>query len=70
LCAKGLNEKNIHKMFPVYVGKRLSRKAAHNWVEKLYQGRLKVADNARQVAEVAETRVKKLYAAGFHALAK
>jgi hypothetical protein len=31
--AKVLNAKDIHKeMFPVYGGKRLSRKAVHNWV--------------------------------------
>jgi hypothetical protein len=36
LWAKGLNAKDIHKeMFPVYNGKCLSRKAVHNWVEKL-----------------------------------
>jgi hypothetical protein len=35
LLAKGLNAKDIHKeMFPIYDGKRLSRKAVHNWVEK------------------------------------
>jgi hypothetical protein len=29
--AKGLNAKDIHKeIFPVYAGKRLSRKAVHN----------------------------------------
>jgi hypothetical protein len=33
LCAKGLKANDIHKeMFPVYGGKCLSRKAAHNWV--------------------------------------
>jgi hypothetical protein len=33
LWAKGLNAKDIHEeMFPVYVGKCLSRKAVHNWV--------------------------------------
>jgi hypothetical protein len=33
LWTKGLNAKDIHKeMFPVYVGKCLSRKAVHNWV--------------------------------------
>jgi hypothetical protein len=32
---KGLNAKDIHKeMFPVYVGKCLSRKAVHSWIEK------------------------------------
>jgi hypothetical protein len=33
LCTKGLNAMDIHKeMFPVYVGKCISRKAVHNWV--------------------------------------
>jgi hypothetical protein len=33
LGIKGLNAKDINKeMFPVYNGKCLSRKAAHNWV--------------------------------------
>jgi hypothetical protein len=36
LLAKGLSAKDIHKeMFHVYGGKCLSRKAVHNWVEKL-----------------------------------
>jgi hypothetical protein len=48
LWAKGLSEKNIHdEMFPFYYGKCLSRKAVHNWVEKLSQGRSKVADETR-----------------------
>jgi hypothetical protein len=34
-------------MFPVYGGKYLSRKAVHNWVEKLSQGRSKVAVDSR-----------------------
>jgi hypothetical protein len=46
LLAEGLNAKDIHKgMFPAYVGKCLSRKAVHNWVEKFSHGRLKVADD-------------------------
>jgi hypothetical protein len=33
LLTKGLNAKDVHKeMFPVYVGKCLSRKAFHSWV--------------------------------------
>jgi hypothetical protein len=33
LWAKGLNAKDIHKeLFPLYLGKCLSRKAVHNWV--------------------------------------
>jgi hypothetical protein len=59
LWAKGLNAKDIHKeSFPVYDGKCLLRKAVHNWAEKLYQGRSKVADDAQPDAEVAETTVK------------
>jgi hypothetical protein len=42
-------------MFPVYGEECLSRKAVHNWVEKLSQGRSKVADDAQPGAEVAET---------------
>jgi hypothetical protein len=35
IWAKRLNAKDIHKeMFPLYGGKCLSHKAAHNWVEK------------------------------------
>jgi hypothetical protein len=45
-------------MFPVYGGKYLSRKAFHNWVEKFSEGPTKIADDARPVAEVAETTVK------------
>jgi hypothetical protein len=38
LWAKGLNAKDIHKeMLPVYGRKCLSRKAVHNWVQKLSQ---------------------------------
>jgi hypothetical protein len=32
--------------FPVYGGKCLSCRTVHSWVEKLTQGRLKVADDA------------------------
>jgi hypothetical protein len=65
LWAKGLDAKDIHKeRFPVYGGKCLSRKAVHNWVEKSSQGRSKVADDARQVAEVAETTVKSVLCCG------
>jgi hypothetical protein len=57
-------------MFLVYGGKCLSLKAVRNWVEKYSQGRWKVADDARPGAEVAETRVKNFYAAGFDVLVK
>jgi hypothetical protein len=47
LWAKECNAKDIHKkMFPVYGGKCLSRKAVHSWVEKFSQGRSKFADDA------------------------
>jgi hypothetical protein len=66
LWAKGLNANDIHKeMFPVYGGKCLSHKAFYNWVEKFSQGRSKDADDARPVAEVAETTVKRLLCCGF-----
>jgi hypothetical protein len=56
LWSEELDANDIHKeMFPVYCGKCLSRKAVHNWVEKLSQESSKVADDARLGAEVAET---------------
>jgi hypothetical protein len=62
LWAKGLNANDIHKeMFPVYGEQCLSRKAAHNRVEKFSERRSKVADDARPGMEVAETTVKKTY---------
>jgi hypothetical protein len=46
LWVKGLYAKDIRKeMLPVYGGKCLLCKAAHNWVEKFFQGRLKVTDD-------------------------
>jgi hypothetical protein len=47
-------------MFPVCGGECLLRKTAHSWIEKFSQARSKVADDARQGAEVVETRVKRL----------
>jgi hypothetical protein len=48
LCLLGLNAKDIRKeMFSGYGGKYLLRKAIHNWVEKISEGRSKVADDAR-----------------------
>jgi hypothetical protein len=52
-------------MFPVYSGKCSPYKAAHNWVKKLSQGRLKVAEDALPGAEVAERTVKRLLCFGF-----
>jgi hypothetical protein len=60
LWAEGLNAKDIHKeIFPVYGGKCLSRQAVHNWVETFSRGLLKVADDDRRGAVVAEVTVKK-----------
>jgi hypothetical protein len=39
-------ERMFIKMFSVYGGKCLSRKAVHNWVEKFSEGSSKVADDA------------------------
>jgi hypothetical protein len=48
LWSKGRNAKDIRKeMFPVYGGKCLTHKTVHNLVEKFFQGRSKVADDAR-----------------------
>jgi hypothetical protein len=61
-----LNAKDIHKeVFPVCGGKFLSRKTVHNCVEKFSQGRLKVADDTRPVAEMAEAVIKRLLCCGF-----
>jgi hypothetical protein len=47
LWANGHNVKDIHKdIFSVYGEKCLPRKEVHKWIEKLSQGRLKVADVA------------------------
>jgi hypothetical protein len=61
LWIKGLNAKDIHKeMLPVYGGKCLSRKAAHNSVEIFFQGRLKVADDARPSHPVEIATINRL----------
>jgi hypothetical protein len=50
LWAKGLNSKDNHnEIFPTYDGKCLSRTAVHNRVEKISQGRSKVADGGMKV---------------------
>jgi hypothetical protein len=68
LRAKGLNATDVHKdIFHAYGGKCLSRKAVHNWVEKFFQGRSKVADDAQKGANMAKKTVKNFYAAGFDA---
>jgi hypothetical protein len=71
LWANGQNTKNIHKeIFPVYGGKCLLAKAVHIWVEKYSQGRSKVTDDARSVAEMAETTVKRLLCCRFRRTGK
>jgi hypothetical protein len=58
--------KDIHKeMFLVYSGKCLSRKAVHIGVQKFAQRHLKIADDARPLADVAETIVKRLLCCRF-----
>jgi hypothetical protein len=57
-------------MFPVCDGKCLSRKVVHNWVEKIFQGRSKVAGNALADAEGVETTVKRLLCCGFRRIGK
>jgi hypothetical protein len=70
VCEKLINAKDIHKeIFPVYGGKCLLRKAFHNWIEKLSQGRSKVADYSRS-SEVAETTVKRLLRCWFRRTGK
>jgi hypothetical protein len=71
LWAEGLDAKDVHKeMFPVYGGKCLSLKAAHNWVEQFSPGRSKVADDGRKGAERAQTKAKRLLCCGFRRAGK
>jgi hypothetical protein len=71
LWAKGLNAKDIHEeMFPVYCGKCLSRKAVQNWVQKISQGRSKVADDETEMRNWLRQLSKDFYAAGFEARVK
>jgi hypothetical protein len=58
------------EIFSLYVGKCLSPKAVHNWVEKHSQGRSKIADDARPGAEVVEATVKRLLCCGFRRTGK
>jgi hypothetical protein len=70
LWAKGLNIRDIHKeMFPVYGGKRLSLKAAHNLVDKLSQA-LSKQMKPDQGWKWLRQQSKDFYAAGFDALVK
>jgi hypothetical protein len=71
LWAKGLDAKYIHKkMFPVYGGKCLPRKAVRNLVEKFSQGRSKVSDDETKVRNWPRQQSKDIYSAGFDALVK
>jgi hypothetical protein len=69
--AEGLNAKGIHKeMFPVYGGKRVSRKAVYNWVNRCGK---RFADDEEVKAELQKwlkQRSKGFCAAGFDALVK
>jgi hypothetical protein len=70
-CWKGLNAKDIHiEIFPLYGGECLSPKAVHNGVEKFSEGRSKVADDVRPVAEVAQMTVKIHLCCGFRRTGK
>jgi hypothetical protein len=69
LWAKGLNAKDIHKeISPVYVGKCVSHKAVHSWVEKRDKN---FADNNKVETEVRKwlrQQSKGLYATCLDAL--
>jgi glutamine synthetase type III len=58
------------KIFRIYDGKCLSRKAVHKWVEIFRQGRSKVANDARLGAEVAETTVRRVLCYEFRSTGK
>jgi hypothetical protein len=60
----------VKKMFPVYGGKCLSRKAVHNWAEEFSQGRSKVIDDETEVRKWLRQRSKDFYSARFEALVK
>jgi hypothetical protein len=57
-------------MFPVYGVKCLLRKAVHNWVEKLFQGRSKAASDETEVQNWLSQQSKDFHAAGIYALVK
>jgi hypothetical protein len=57
-------------MFPVYNGRRFSRKAAHIWVKKSSQGRSKVADDETELRKWLRQKPRDFNAAGFDALVK
>jgi hypothetical protein len=59
-------------MLPAEGGKRLSRKALHNWIEKSFEGWAKVADDPRPsaVGKWLSQKSKDFYALGFDAFVK
>jgi hypothetical protein len=66
LWAKGLNAKDIHEeLFPVYGGKCVSRKAAHNWVANVS---LMNEEFEMEVRTWLRQQSKDFYAADFVAL--
>jgi hypothetical protein len=71
LWAKELNAKDINKkIFPLYGGKCLSRKAVHNLIEKFHQGLSKFTEDSRPGAKMAETTVKRFLCCGFRRIGK
>jgi hypothetical protein len=71
LWAKGLNAKYIHKdVCPAEGETHLSRKEVHNWIEKLSQGRSKIAGDEMGERKWLRQESKDFYAAGFDALVK
>jgi head-tail adaptor len=57
-------------MFPVYGGKCLSRKAAHNWAEERSKCSADDEEVEMQVRKWLRQQSKDFYAAGFDALIK
>jgi hypothetical protein len=71
LWTKSLNANDIHKkIFPVYGGKCLSRKAANNWVEKRGKRFADVEEVEAGVRKWLRQQSVDFYAAGFDALVK
>jgi hypothetical protein len=60
----------IKKIFPVYSGKCLSRKAVHNRVEKRGKRFADVEEVETEVRKWLRKRPQDLYAAGFDVLVK
>jgi hypothetical protein len=69
LYSKGLNAKDIYKeIFSVFSGKCLSRKAFHNWVEKLGKPFPGDEETDTEMRKSLRQESKDVYAAGFDAL--